>query len=233
MRIEMKDETQEEVQPRKSDRLEDKYESDLTRKEKRLLEKQKLEGMGFGKKLEYIWMYYKAVIFGILGVIFAIYMGVDIYHNAQIETILSMFVVSGNVDDGLMDELKEFLGSEDELEEVSVSTNLQANETLDGFDYYSQMLFMAQMQTGVDILIMPEGLYENLSGQEYFEDLHVILGEEGYAAMGDLAQGDCLKVDSSILGDEILTVYDTACIAVGVTAKNPENAAKWMLSLVE
>ena len=46
-----------------------KNESDLSRKEKRLLEKEKLKGMGPGKKLQYIWMYYKPVMFGILAAI--------------------------------------------------------------------------------------------------------------------------------------------------------------------
>ena len=35
-----------------------KNESDLSKKERRLIEKEKLKGMGPKKKLEYIWMYY-------------------------------------------------------------------------------------------------------------------------------------------------------------------------------
>ena len=34
-------------------------EADLTKKEKRQIEREKLKGMGTGKKLQYIWMYYK------------------------------------------------------------------------------------------------------------------------------------------------------------------------------
>ena len=36
-----------------------KNELDLSRKERRLLEKEKIKGMGMKKKLEYFWMYYK------------------------------------------------------------------------------------------------------------------------------------------------------------------------------
>ena len=36
--------------------------ADLSRKERRLLEKEKIKGMGFKKKLEYFWMYYKWVL---------------------------------------------------------------------------------------------------------------------------------------------------------------------------
>ena len=43
-----------------------KNESDLSKKERRLIEKEKLKGMGPKKKLEYIWMYYKPAIFDVL-----------------------------------------------------------------------------------------------------------------------------------------------------------------------
>ena len=36
-----------------------RYESDRTRKEKMELEREKLSGMNFSGKLEYIWTYYK------------------------------------------------------------------------------------------------------------------------------------------------------------------------------
>lgn len=39
-----------------------RYESDMTRKEKMQLEKEKLSKMNFKEKLAYIWEYYKAVI---------------------------------------------------------------------------------------------------------------------------------------------------------------------------
>ncbi len=40
--------------------------------------------MGLGKKLEYIWMYYKAAIFGVIFLVAAVFIGWDIYQNAQI-----------------------------------------------------------------------------------------------------------------------------------------------------
>ena len=50
-----------------------KNESDLSKKERRLIEKEKLKGMGPKKKLEYIWMYYKPAIFGAIAVIVLIF----------------------------------------------------------------------------------------------------------------------------------------------------------------
>ena len=36
-------------------------ETDLTKKERRRIEREKLKGMGTGKKIQYIWMYYKYI----------------------------------------------------------------------------------------------------------------------------------------------------------------------------
>ena len=46
-----------------------RYESDMTRKEKREIEKEKLSTMSIGGKLGYIWTYYKGAMAAILGVI--------------------------------------------------------------------------------------------------------------------------------------------------------------------
>ena len=54
MRIELKDENQEEPKQIDENDIHNKHESDLTKKEKRQLEKEKLAGMGLGAKLGYI-----------------------------------------------------------------------------------------------------------------------------------------------------------------------------------
>ncbi len=233
MRIEMKDENQEEIKPIDRDKLENKYESDLTRKEKRELEREKLKDMTLKQRFEYFFAYYKSWIVAVVVVIVVICMGVDIYHNSQIETILSLFIVSGTAEDSVADDVKAMLGSEEKLEEVFVSTNLQCNETFDGFEYNSQMVFVAQVSAReVDILIMPEKIYENLKPQEYFLDLHDVLGEDGYEAMGDLVDGDCVRVDASLLEKQnITTFYDDVCIAVIGNSEHLENAATWLLNL--
>ena len=71
-----------------------KNESDLSKKERRLIEKEKLKGMGPKKKLEYIWMYYKPAIFGVIAVIALIFGIKDYYEQSKIKTVLSMTVVN-------------------------------------------------------------------------------------------------------------------------------------------
>ena len=55
MRIELKDENQEEPQKIDENDIRYKHETDLTKKEKRELEKMKLASMGWKGKLQYIW----------------------------------------------------------------------------------------------------------------------------------------------------------------------------------
>ena len=46
--------------------------------------KEKLKGMGPKKKLEYIWMYYKPAIFGVIAVIALIFGIKDYYEQSKI-----------------------------------------------------------------------------------------------------------------------------------------------------
>ena len=70
-----------------------KDELDLSKKERRLIEKEKLKGMGIGKKLEYIWMYYKPVIFGVIAAIALVFGVRDYYEGLKVKTVLSVAVV--------------------------------------------------------------------------------------------------------------------------------------------
>ena len=58
-------------------------ETDLTKKERRRIEREKLKGMGTGKKIQYIWMYYKIHMLCVLLAIGGVCLGVNIYRHAQ------------------------------------------------------------------------------------------------------------------------------------------------------
>ncbi|MDC7286939.1 hypothetical protein NXH76_03935 [Blautia schinkii] len=231
----MKQKLSEEI---KRDDLQSKHESDLTKKERRLLEKEKLKDMGFGKKLEYIWMYYKPVIFGIIAFIALIFLGRDIYLNAQKETVLSISVVNaGNVDsEAVAADIKSLLGFEDKNEVVEVAANLITNGDGTGFDYYTQMAYVTQVQTqALDVLVMPESLFEGLAKDdtEIFANLQEVLGDEVYAAFGENIDEKHLTLTGNPLKETFDVVYDPLCIAVMVNSKHTENAANWIASLAE
>lgn len=213
-----------------------KNESDLSKKERRLIEKEKLKGMGMGKKLEYIWMYYKPAIFGVIAAIVLVFAAKDYYEQAQIKTVFSMTVVNsyGNDTDVLEDEIKETLGyGEDAYSKVDIGVNLTTNADGDEFDYSAQMAYVAQLQAGtVDVMVIPETLYANLNQNEPFANLEELLGEETFAAFGTQTDKTHITLNNSELAEKLGVSYEPICIVVPVTAPDQENTAKWIESLV-
>lgn len=213
-----------------------RHESDLTRKEKRLLEREKIKGMGMGKKLEYIWMYYKPVIFGFIGAIVLIFALRDWYRNAQIEDILSIAVVNGGMGEteDWAEEIKEFLGSTDENDRVGFILNLNSDETGADLDYNAQMAFVAQVgaQT-IDVLVTTEAMCEKMAEQEYFSEVSEVLDEETLAAFGDCAEQYYIKLEDSTIQEHIELPYEDVCVAILANAKNFDNAVQWVSSLAE
>ena len=120
-----------------------KDELDLSKKERRLIEKEKLKGMGIGKKLEYIWMYYKPVIFGVIAAIALVFGVRDYYEGLKVKTVLSVAVVDSRIEDtdSTAEEIKEQLGYEgDKYSRVEINVNMTSNEDGDGLEYYAQMI---------------------------------------------------------------------------------------------
>lgn len=209
-----------------------KNESDLSKKERRLIEKEKLKGMGMGKKLEYIWMYYKPAIFGVIAAIALVFAARDYYEQAKIKSVFSITVVNsfGNDTDALAEEIKENLGyGDDAYSKVDIGVNLTTNADGDEFDYTAQMAYVAQVQAGsIDVMIMPEALYKNLNQNEPFANLEELLGEYTFASFGAQSDQTHITLTDSELAEKLGVNYEPMCIVVPVTAPDQENAVKWI-----
>ena len=212
-----------------------KNESDLSKKERRLIEKEKLKGMGPKKKLEYIWMYYKPAIFGVIAVIALIFGIKDYYEQSKIKTVLSMTVVNSMANDTETPEqkIKETLGYKDDpYSKVEIGVNLTTDSEMAEFDYNAQMAYEAQIQAGsIDIMVMPEKLYQTLKKNEPFADLKELMGEEAFEKFGMQTDTTHISITDSELEQELGVIYDPVCIAVPYSAPNQENAVKWIKSL--
>ena len=199
-----------------------KNESDLSRKEKRLLEKEKLKGMGPGKKLQYIWMYYKPVMFGILAAIVLAFVLRDWYINAKTKTVLSIAAVNSQLSDtdDIEKQVEEFLGvTEDKYSKV--------------LDYYAQTAYMTQVQAGtLDVMLMPEQLYDSLNTDGIFLNLEELLGDHAFGEFGTQSDQTHITIKDSRLAEEFGLSYDTITIVVPASAPDQKNAAKWLESLI-
>lgn len=237
MRIELKDENTEEITEEKEPELKDKHESDLTRKEKRELERQKLQSMNFAGKLQYIWAYYKAHIFVLIGIIILIFIIKDTYNNARIKTALSIMVIDSVGSDYEANEQKieEILGVEDDpYQEVGIDESLHTDTGGEKLDAYGQMAFIAKIQAkSVDVLIMPEAFYESLETSDYFENLDELLGDAVYDSFGDAIDQHHITFTAEEFGEEFGIYYEPVCVAVLINSEQKENAVAWISSLTK
>ncbi len=215
-----------------------RYESDMTRKEKMQLEKEKLSKMNFKEKLAYIWEYYKAVIFGIIAVIFIIGTIVNIHENAKYYDLVSIAVVdyAGLQDVSPIEEdLKEALGTGDKYEKVSIDTSYSFGENLENADYNTLMKFTAVIAAqSMDVLICSQAVYDNYSKDDYFLDLSTLFDEATCEKYGIKAGDTCLDISKlKKYQDMGLTYYEPCYLTVVVNSKNTDNAAKLIEYLEE
>ena len=211
-------------------------ETDLTKKERRRIEKEKLKGMGTGKKIQYIWMYYKIHMLCVLLAIGGVCLGVNIYRHAQMKTVLSIAVVNaGDFDSEKVEEdALKTLGTEDKYAEVSVAQNLMTDETGEDFDYYARIAYVTEIQSAtVDVLIMPKELYEHEKDSGMYANLRETFGDEVFESLGAVDDQHLELDGSSSVAQEFGLRYDPVCICLPGNVKNKDNALKWIQSVLK
>lgn len=237
MRIELQDENKEEPAEVKEPTLKDKHESDLTKKEKRELEKMKLGEMSFTGKLGYIWAYYKAHIFTVLGLILVLFIAWDAYQNSLIKEALSITVLNStgaNVEEA-QEKIKEMLGvSGDKYKKITLEENLFTINDGKELDPYGQMAFVTKIQaSAIDMVVVPESFYREMDEDMYFMDMKELLGEELYASFGENIDEHHITFSNEKLGELFDIAYEPVCVGVLGNAANKENAVKLIKALAD
>ena len=161
------------------DSMEKRYESDMTRKEKRQNELKKLKSMTFKQKVGYIWTYYKGVFAGIIIACVIISIGVQMFQNSQLKSLLSIAVVDSNYNhdeqvEALQNDFLAYAGTGDKHEVVDVDTSL-----LSGDDYNTVVKMTVVMGAGTaDMMFCGEETYKKYKQQEAFLSWKEILGDD-------------------------------------------------------
>ena len=210
-------------------------EADLTKKERRQIEREKLKGMGTGKKLQYIWMYYKVHMLCVVLAIGAVCLGVSLYQHAKMETVLSIAVVDAGdfTANDVEENILEMLDTDNKYAQVSVAQNLITDETGADLDYYARMAYVTEIQTAtVDVLVMPKELYETEKDKGMYANLKELFGDEIYESLG-AADEQHLELTNSKAAEEFGLRYDPVCICIPGNVKNKENALKWIQSVLK
>lgn len=203
--------------------MKQKYESDMTPKEKRQAELEKLRGMSLGEKAGYLWTYYKIWLLVPVILIFVIWQGMQIYHNMQEVELLSVGVVDTNLNteegqETFESDLLKLLGTGDENEVIALDTGLSS-----GDDSASAMKRATVLGAGtLDLMICGEELYDSYDAQGAFADWEEILGEdygkyESYFVDGRLDLSRSAKWDSYGL-----VIYEPVYAGALVSSENTE-----------
>ena len=217
--------------------MKQKYESDMTPKEKRQAELEKLRGMSLGEKAGYLWTYYKIWLLVPVILIFVIWQGMQIYHNMQEVELLSVGVVDTNLNteegqETFESDLLKLLGTGGENEVIALDTGLSS-----GDDSASAMKRATVLGAGtLDLMICGEELYDSYDAQGAFADWEEILGEdygkyESYFVDGRLDLSRSAKWDSYGL-----VIYEPVYAGALVSSENTETLrqfAEYYLSDVQ
>lgn len=209
-----------------------KHESDMTSKEKRELEREKLASMHGLEKVEYILAYYKLHIVAVIALIFAV-IGIFIWvDDLKDENYIYVSVVDATTEgENFIEDFREFVGDEEEHHKyvldtgIFQSTNFSGQKTL---DQSANMKLTALVGSGeLDVLICPESIYKLYSDEE--EDglypISELMGEEFVAEHADVCIRDAILVeDNSVLEKYGLSIEEPAYLIVFRNSKHPEIA---------
>ncbi len=188
--------------------------------------------MTAGKKIEYLWMYYKGWLAGAVCVALAVCLGVTMYKGRHTNVFLNVIVVGG---DNLKAEwLAEEFSQYADIDGKEGIVRVRANIPDDGGGMTSTTALTTLMGAGaVDVLICPERVYEEYGSQGGFQDMGEVLGERaGDYGEAVLDSGVCLK-GGNILEQEEMVAYDKVYAALPVNGQNQETAARFIEYLLQ
>ncbi len=188
--------------------------------------------MTAGKKIEYLWMYYKGWLAGAVCVVLAVCLGVTMYKGRHTNVFLNVIVVGG---DNLKAEwLAEEFSQYADIDGKEGIVRVRANIPDDGGGMTSTTALTTLMGAGaVDVLICPERVYEEYGSQGGFQDMGEVLGERaGDYGEAVLDSGVCLK-GGNILEQEEMVTYDKVYAALPVNGQNQETAARFIEYLLQ
>lgn len=209
--------------------MEKKYESDMTPKEKRQFELEKMSSMTLFQKLEYLWTYYKIWLVVLIGVIFVLYLVVTAYQGFRSVDLLSIAVFDSDYTKeeqtkALEEDLLAAIGTGDKYEKVLIDASVTSGE-----DYTDVMKSSVVAMSGTtDLFVCSRDTYIQYEENEMFFDWEEILGEE-YTEYEEYMSEGMLELSASPKWEEyMLTSYEPVYAGVLVNSKNADNVKKFV-----
>lgn len=220
-----------------------KHESDMTAKEKRELEREKLASMHGWEKIEYILSYYK---FHIGGVILLILLVIGVFHwidDLKDENYIYATVINAPQDSkDPMEDFRKTLNDEEEHHKYMLDTSVFLTKEEDdeepSLDYSAKMKLSTQVGAGsIDVMICPKSVYDLYGGEEEDVLYHIsdLMGEEFVKEHEDICISDAILVkDNEVLNKYGLLYGDEDMyLIVFQYSKHPEIAKEFVEFLMK
>lgn len=218
-----------------------KHESDMTSKEKRELEREKLASMHGWEKLEYILAYYKFHIGVVLMLILAAFGIARWVDNMKDENYLYVAVVDAVTEgENFMEDFRATLGDEEEHHKYLLDTSVFHTVDLQGekvLDHNAQVKLSTLVGAGTaDVFICPEDIYDLYDGEE--EDvlfkISDLMGEEFVAEHGEACLEDAVLVENNAVLEQYgLSIEEPAYLIVFQYSEHPEIAKEFVKFVIE
>lgn len=218
-----------------------KHESDMTAKEKRQLEREKISAMHGMEKAEYILSYYKFHILSIIILIFAVVGIVKWMDNLKDENYIYALVVNAPTDgNNLMEDFRNKLKDEDEHHKYMLDTSVFYTKNLEGekeLDVNAKMKLTTLVGAGAaDVFICPESIYKQYTGDEeqVLYSVSELMGKEFVEQNADICKEDAIRVENSkVLEEYGLLSGEPAYLIVFQYSAHPEIAKEFINFVVE
>lgn len=210
--------------------MEQKHESDLTKKEKRALEIQKIKSLKGKKKVEYLLTYYRSVLLILIICIFMISMLIPVFQNAQKNPVLTLAVVDANYEADttpLKEELLKYMGATGKHDEIVFDTTT----TSSGNNVKLTILLLAEGDT--DAVICNPKAYDFCEEKGVFLDWKELLGDS-YSKYEMYMTNDILDLSKIPAWQEgNYTTYEPAYLGVLQTADHTEAVLQFLEYLTQ
>lgn len=187
-----------------------KHESDMTAKEKRELEREKLASMHGKEKIEYILSYYKFHI-GVVILLILLAVGVTQWiDDFKDENYIYATVINAPKESkDIMKDFRKSLGDEEEHHKYVLDTDVfltrQKPDQEPSLDYTAQMKLSTQVgAASLDLMICPKTVYDMYTGQDMLYNISDLMGEDFVEEHKDICTSDAIMVQDN----EVLNKYN-------------------------
>lgn len=213
-----------------------RYESDLTGKEKRHLEWEKIKGMTWKQRIGHIWTYYKIHMAALIGILVVIGVIGQMIYNSQFDTIFQAAILNGGMGDAqsMTEDFKAYLGDEDKYHEIVLDSSMYFSG-----EESSDMTSVMKLTTLIgakelDAMICEQSQYDKYVDLDAFVPMDELLTEEEIQEYGDDVLEYAVRVDGSEKLKEFgLDVNQPAYLAVFVNSEHQDNAKEFIRYLKE